>query len=149
MKKFILSALFALFACITFGNTTFKTAAVAPWNQPLMVVKVTSVKPVSETKKTFDDPYVTNYGGWVVGAWYQPPYQLALQVNFDHSVPVKYYATFQVLGVWDSAPGGASYKEFQVIIPSNYGFKTQYFPLNTTEEAYPNAWCEVIDYGPY
>jgi hypothetical protein len=147
MKKYILSALFALATCITFGNTSFKTAQIAPWDEPLIVVKVVGIKQVSETKKVFTDPYVTNYGGWVVGAWNQPPYQLALQVTFDHSVPVKYYATFQVLGVWSGT--GSSYKEFQVIINSGNAFKTQYFTLASNQVAYPNAWCEVIDYGPY
>src|ERR1044072_2861476 len=147
LKKDLLLALLVLSTCITFGNTTFKNATIAPWNQPFMVTKVVGIKQASGPKGVFTDPYVTHYWGWVVGAWYQPPYQLALQVEFDHSVPVKYYVTFQVGGNWYN--WGNYYKEFTVIVNSGSNFKTQYFPLNNSDQPAPNAWCEVIDYGPY
>jgi len=138
MKKHLFLALMMCIALTSFS---------APWDvcKPQVINKEAWTQPFKNP--AFDDPYVTNYFGWVVGSWYQPPYQLALQVNFNTGVPVKYYATFQVIGSW---PGtGSSYKEFQVIINAGNNTKTQYFPLATDEEAYPNAWCEVIDYGPY
>lgn len=142
MKKLVvLTTCMVMLIASSFANAKPKTAA---WDVPL-IPKLKVVHPI----QAFTDPYVTTYSGWVVGSWYQPPYQLALQVNFDHAVPVKYYATFQVEGVWASAPGGTSYKEFQVIINAGNAFKTQYFPLSTGDTPYPNAWCEVIDYGPY
>lgn len=154
MKKYILLALFALVTSITFGNTAFKNATFAPWNQQLMVAKVKSVKRVDatgkvvESKGVFTDPVVTSYFGWVVGSPTQNPYQLALQVTFDQSVPVKYYVTFQVGGYWVNWSGGY-YKEFTVIVNSQYHTKTQYFTLDVQDRPAPNAWCEVIDYGPY
>jgi hypothetical protein len=142
MKK-CLTLIALMFSMASFANYG---KVIPTWDVPLNPkVRVQVVKPI----QAFTDPYVTNYGGWVVGTPFHSPYQLALQVNFDHAVPVKYYATFQVEGVWASAPGGTSYKEFQVIINAGNAFKTQYFTLNNSDTPYPNAWCEVIDYGPY
>jgi len=145
MKKYIFSALFLLVTCITFGNTTFKTE-IAPWNRALMVVKTVAVKPVSETKKAFTDPYVTNCGAYIISPNYMPNYAVQIQVTFDQSVPVPYYAVISVTGIWTSQPGGVSEKYFTILFPTGWSYKSQNFHLNSTETVYPEN-TYAVDYG--
>ena len=128
MKKIIV-----LFASLFLITSTF---ACPDWDNPLQSVKA-----------KFTDPYVTNYGAYIVGTWSAPNYAVQIQVNFNQSVSVPYYAIVQVLGKWDNAPGGASYREFTILFNPGQWHKAVNFPMSNTEEAY-TTMIDLLDYGP-
>jgi hypothetical protein len=128
MKKLLLFSLVVLSSVSGFS---------APWD----------IKPGPRCYvKTFTDPYVTNYSAYVIniaGTDY-----LRLQVLMSNSCPVKWLVTLQVFGVWDSQPGGGSYKSFDVIINAGGGDKIVHFPLSLSETAYTSLVDELYE-GPY
>lgn len=128
MKKHLL-----LFSLLSLFVSTVTFAA--PWD----------VIP-QEHAKVFTDPYVTNYGAYVINIGGQD--YLQLQVSLSNSCPVKWLVTLQVYGVWDSQPGGGSYKSFDVVINSGGWHKTVNFPLSLSETAYTSLVDELYE-GPY
>jgi hypothetical protein len=129
MKKFLL-----LLSVLFFSVHSFS----APWD--------VGISHERSVVKAFSDPYVTNYGAYAVtigGRDY-----LQLQVSLSNSCPVKWLVTLQVFGVWDSQPGGGSYKSFDVIINSGGWHKTVNFPLSLSETAYTSLVDELYE-GPY
>lgn len=138
MKKhfvFILAAFISL--------SSFASNDVAPWNAILRVpFKAKIVKPLLP----FTDPYVTNCGAYIISPNYMPNYAVQIQVTFNQSVPVPYYAVVSVTGVWNDQPGGVSEKYFTILFPTGYSYKAQNFHLYSTEQVYTeNTYC--VDYG--
>jgi hypothetical protein len=125
-----------MFSLASFANSTVKVE-IPVWDKPLQTVKVVRV---------FANPYVTNYGGYILGSF--PNRTLQLQVSLDHSCPVKWLVTLQVFGLWNSAPGGASYKAFDVIFNSGQWTKNLNISLALNEDAYTSMIDELYE-GPY
>lgn len=128
-----MKSILVLLLAVCFSTASFS----APWD--------ISTGPKCQLR-SFSDPYVTNYGAYAVtigGRDY-----LQLQVSLSNSCPVKWLVTLQVYGVWDSQPGGGSYKSFDVIINSGGWHKTVNFPLSLSETAYTSLVDELYE-GPY
>jgi len=127
---------------------TSLTTMAAPWNltKPKTVDKETWTNPF-KASKAFTDPYVTNASAYELSPNYQPNHTLQIQVTFDQSVPVPYYAVISVYGVWDSQPGGASEKYFTVLFPTGWSYKVFNFPMSSHETAYTES-TYTVDYGP-
>lgn len=102
-------------------------------------------KPLQKAK-AFTDPYVTNYGAYQIGTKFSPDYGVEIQVSFNQSVPVPYYAVVQVMGTWDNN-GGSPYRDFTVYLNQGQWHKTEVFPMSTNEEVYV-ATAGLTDYGP-
>lgn len=109
--------------------------ATAPWDK------------IFKPSLRFIDPYVTNYGAYIIGQWNQPNYAVQIQVSFDHSVPAPYYAVVQVFGLWADQPGGASYKQFTILFNTGQWYKSVNFHMASSEEAYTEV-IDLLDYGP-
>lgn len=95
--------------------------------------------------RSFTDPYVTNYGAYVISSWYNPDYALNIQASLNQSAPVKWLVTVEVYGSWVS---GAGYKSFDIIFNSGQAFKSVNFPMHFTETAYTGTIYETYE-GPY
>lgn len=128
MKKHLL-----LFACFCIALSSFAS----PWD--------INTGPRCYTK-SYTDPYVTNYGTFIVGSWSSPNYALNIQVTFDQSVPVPYYAVVGLWGKWGGATS-SSYREFTILFNSGQYRKSVNFPMAFYEEAY-TAIADLLDYGP-
>lgn len=96
--------------------------------------------------KSYTDPYVTNYGAFIVGTWSSPNYAVNIQVTFDQSVPVPYYAVVGMWGKWGGSTS-SSYREFTVLFNPGQDYKSVNFPMAFYEEAY-TATADLLDYGP-
>lgn len=130
MRKCLLLLFVSMIAVSAFAGP------VAPplWDKPLH-------------KAVVFDPYVTDYGAYVIGTFNSPNYAVNIQVEFDQEVGVPYYAVVQVYGIWASQPGGASYKQFTILFNSSQWYKSVNFPMAPSEEAYTSL-VDLIDYGP-
>lgn len=113
----------------------------APWDFPKKMADVTH-----PFGKSFSDPYVQSYGAFIIGTQGYPNYKLNVQVSFDQSVPVPYYAVIGVWGTWD----GTSYawrKDFTYLFNTGQWHKSVDYPLKSYEEIYTEV-TELLDYGP-
>jgi hypothetical protein len=127
-----MKSILVLLLGVCFSTASFS----APWDF--------NVGPRCHTR-SFTDPYVTNYGAYVVGSWSDPNYALNIQVSLDHSAPVKWLVTIQVYGQWQS---GTGYKSFDIVFNSGQWHKSINFPMYFTEVAYTGTAEEIYE-GPY
>lgn len=151
MKKCLTLILASMLCLASFANSpgSFKSS-MAPWDKPLIAMKVVKVQPVNPLDaKGFTDPYVTNYGAYVIGTFNAPNYACNIQVSFNQTVGVPYYAIVQVFGDWnfDGANNGASYREFTILFSGAQHYKSVNFPMAPSEEAYTSL-VDLLDYGP-
>lgn len=124
MKKVLV-----LFLAVSLSVASFATST---WDKPF-------------GRPVFTDPYVTNYNVSILGERGYPDYGLLVQADFDQTVGVPYYVIIQCYGVWSGI--GVGYKQFTLLYSAVQWHKTLTYPMNISEEAYPETE-ELVDYGP-
>jgi hypothetical protein len=131
MKRLLTFTVACVLCVASFAKPTY------PWD-----LCVSSVK---NSVKVFDDPYVTNAGAYVIGTINAPNYACNIQVTFNKTVGVPYYAVVSVMGKWGGSTS-ASERQFTVLFNSAQHYRSVNFPLHSYEEFYPEtAYCS--DYG--
>lgn len=130
MKKILSLFIVSMIAISAFAGPKAPPA----WDKPL------------QKARSFTDPYVTNYAAFVIGSFNSPNYAVKIQVTFNQSAGVPYYAIVQVMGLWGGSTS-ASYREFTILFNSSQYYKSVNFPMAFYEEVYP-ATIELLDYGP-
>lgn len=131
--NYIMKKILFLLLAVCFSAASFS----APWD--------INTGPRCYTK-SYVDPYVTNYGTYIVGSWSSPDYALNIQISFNQNVGVPYYAVVGLWGKWGGSTS-SSYREFTVLFNSWQSFRSVNFPMAFYEEAY-TATADLLDYGP-
>lgn len=100
------------------------------------------VKPAR--KAIYSDPYVTLYAAYDLqyGTYY---HRVRVDVEFNQSVGVPYYAVIRVYGDFYST--NEWYRDYTLYLSGAQWRKQQEFPLLWNEEVYTEI-LDLMDYGP-
>lgn len=127
MKKYLL-----LFIVSMISISSFSSVTPGPWDNPLY------------KSKAFTDPYVRIYAAYDLdyGNYY---HRVKVDVEFDQTVGVPYYAVIRVYGDFYST--NEWYRDYTIYLSGWQWRKSEEFPLLWNEEVYTEV-TELLDYGP-
>lgn len=135
MKK-ILSLV--MLSCITLASFA------SPWDLKNYTAEKEHswVKPAR--KMVYSDPWVRIYAAYDLqfGTYY---HRVRVDVEFNQSVGIPYYATIRVYGDFYST--GEYFREYTLYLSGSQFYKSQEYPLLWNEEVYTEV-TELVDYGP-